>query len=194
MNRVAMPIEAGYSKFFVALLLPLQVQEYANQVTKDLGDRYNTRAAKAPPHITLFPPFEWQVENVVALESSIQEFASKAVPVPVTLSGFGAFRPRVIYINVIKSPELLDLHAHLLAHLENRLGIVDPKSKSRAFSPHVTVASRNMARSVFKQAWADVSPVSVQFEFVSDRLTLLSHDGHVWQVRSGFTLNGTSNI
>jgi hypothetical protein len=51
-----------------------------------------------------------------------------------------------------------------------------------------------MPRSVFKQAWADLSPVSVQFEFVSDRLTLLNHDGHAWQVRSEFTLNGTSTI
>ncbi|MGJ3245656.1 MAG: 2'-5' RNA ligase family protein [Elainellaceae cyanobacterium] len=193
MNRGTMRLASGYSKFFVALLLPPQVQEYANQITKDLGDRYNTRAAKAPPHITLFPPFEWQVENAAALDSVIQEFASKSLPIPVTLSGFGAFRPRVIYINVMKSPELLDLHAHLLAHLEHRFGLVDPKSKSRAFSPHVTVASRNMNRAIFKQAWAELASLPIQFEFVSDRLTLLNHDGHAWHVRSEFTLNGTSN-
>jgi 2'-5' RNA ligase len=31
------------TRFFVALLPPLEVQEYANQVIQELGDRYQTR-------------------------------------------------------------------------------------------------------------------------------------------------------
>jgi len=61
-------------------------------------------------------------------------FAHNRKSVPVTLNGFGAFPPRVIYINVLKTQELLTLQTDLMAHLETLLGIVDPVSKTRLLS------------------------------------------------------------
>jgi 2'-5' RNA ligase len=179
---------ANESRFFIALLPPQEIQDFANAVIQELGDRYQTRAAKAPPHVTLQPPFLWQLEASADLETCLQEFAAQQAIVPITLSGFGAFAPRVLYINVLKTAELLALQAQLMAQLEASLGIVDPVSKRRPFSPHMTVASRNITRSTFKQAWAELQPRQAEFEFVGDRLTLLLHDGHRWQVQSEFAL------
>lgn len=181
-----MPHDPAKPRFFVALMLPPAAHDYANQVIRELGDRYRTRTAKAPPHITLKPPFLWEIDAVTALEQVISAVAKSHPPVPVKLSGFSAFRPRVLYINVGKTEGLLSLQTHLRQELERQLNITDPKAKSRAFSPHVTVASRNMTPPIFKRAWADLEPREVTFEFVSDRLTLLIHDGHQWQVRSEF--------
>jgi 2'-5' RNA ligase len=181
-------LSSGSSRFFIALIPPADIQDYANRVVKDLGDRYRTRTAKAPPHVTLFPPFDWRQDSVSALERHLYDFAQGHPPIPVTLSGFGAFSPRVLYINVLKTPELLALQAQLLQHLSDTLNLVDPKSKTRPFSPHVTVASRRMTRSIFKAAWAELKPQTVQFDWVGDRLTLLNHDGDRWQIYSDFVL------
>lgn len=187
-----MALPPGYSRFFIGLLPPLAVQHYANQVVRELGDRYQTRAAQAPPHITLFPPFAWPTATLSEVEQALGSFALTQAPIPVSLSGFGAFPPRVLYIHVVKRAELLALQAHLLAHLAATLELVDPQSQTRPFTPHVTVASRNIPRSTFKRAWAELQPRSVEFEFVSDRLTLLIHDGHRWQIQSEFPLIGST--
>ncbi|MEB3359253.1 MAG: 2'-5' RNA ligase family protein [Synechococcales bacterium] len=182
-----MPHDPAKPRFFVALTLPADAHDYANRVIRELGDRYQTRTAKAPPHITLQPPFLWEMGAIADLEKVIDAVAQSHSPIPISLSGFSAFKPRVLYINVGKTEGLLTLQTNLRLELERQLDILDPKAKSRAFSPHVTVASRNMTPQIFKRVWAELEPRQVSFEFVSDRLTLLIHDGHQWQVRSQFT-------
>ena len=75
-----------------------------------------------------------------------------------------------------------------MAQLEKTLGIVDLKAKQRPFSPHLTVASRNLTRQTFKQAWSELQSRQVEFKFVGDRLTLLLHNGQCWQIHSEFPL------
>ena len=178
------------SRFFVALMPPIAIQEYANTLIQELGDRYHSRTAAAPPHVTIQAPFLWQLEAVTDLELCLQEFAQTIAPVSVELVGFGAFAPRVLYINVSKTPELLALHIKLLAHLEHHLHIVDPVAKSRPFTPHLTLASRKLTRQTFQQAWEDLQTRSIAMKFRCDRLTLLLYDGEVWQVRSELELKG----
>jgi len=176
-------------RFFVALLPPSEVADYADGVIQELGDRYQTRTAKAPPHITLQPPFEWSLERSPELTERLEAFARGRSPVPITLNGFGAFRPRVLFIDVLRSPELMTLQAELMQHLEDTLDIVDVKNKHRGFSPHMTVASRNMSPAVFRNAWEDLQPRTPKFEFLCDRLTLLIHQGKCWEVQNHVSLS-----
>lgn len=182
------------TRFFVGLLPTVEIQDYANQVIEELAHRYHTSTAKAPPHVTLQPPFLWQLSELAQLEACLQSFAAEQFPVPVCLSGFGAFAPRVLYLNVLKTPELLALQAGLMAELESRLAIVDPVSKHRSFSPHLTIASRNVTRSTFRQAWADLKTRSIEFSFVANRFTLLIHDGSQWRIQSEFQLLQTAHL
>ncbi len=179
-------LETETSRCFIALLPPPEIQEYANTVIQELGDRYNTRVSKAPPHVTLQAPFRWPFNQIRQLEQVLQDFANAQVAVPITLSGFGGFRPRVLYIHVLKTPELLQLQAELMNTLEQTLQIVDPVAKQRAFSPHLTVASRNMNRHVFAELWSDLRTRPLEFHFTPPSLTLLIHDGQRWQIRSTF--------
>ncbi|MEH1820454.1 MAG: 2'-5' RNA ligase family protein [Nostoc sp.] len=175
------------SRFFVALLPPQDIQDYANQVKQYFADRYaSSGALKSPPHITLQPPFEWADANLSLLETSLKEFASGQQPVAITLKGFSAFVPRVIYINVVRSQEILNLQADLMAYTESNLGIVDKVSKTRPFSPHITVAFRDLTKQNFKAAWPEFEKRQLDFEFTADKLTLLLHDGRRWNVKSEF--------
>lgn len=186
---MAMPPEPeAQTRFFLALIPPAELQTYAETVIKALEQRYCTRTAKAPPHITLQPPFLWPQVTLPNLERHLERFTRQHAAVPVQLTGFGAFAPRVLYINVVKTPELLQLQTALMNMLEAELGIVDSQSKHRSFTPHLTVASRHLTRQTFRQAWAELQTETIEFEFLARWLSLLIHNGQCWQVHADFLL------
>lgn len=175
-------------RYFIALLPPQEVQAAVNTIRQQFGDRYASRKAQnSPPHITLQPPFEWS-EQALTLEQSLLSFARNYKPVAIQLAGFGAFAPRVIYINVLKTPVLLSLQAALVAYLEKELTIVDP-SKSRTYAPHMTVAFQDLTPKNFRAAWAEFQDQAFKFEFVVPALTLLIHNGRNWDVQADFSFS-----
>lgn len=178
-------------RFFIALLPPQEIQEYINEIKQIFVDRYSSRAAlKSPPHITLQPPFKWMGENLPQLHQTLNEFAALFPPIPIQLSGFGAFAPRVIFINAQKTPALLSLQSSLMAHLEQALGIADPVAQTRPFAPHMTVGFRDLTKQNFHRAWAEFQSLPVEFEFTATSLDLLVHDGQRWNVQQEFPLIG----
>lgn len=173
--------------FFIALLPPEAIQEYATGVKCHFDQYYESRHAfKSPPHITLQPPFRWQHDRLTLLKDSIATFARSQSPIPITLNGFGAFPPRVIYINVDQTDALLTLHRRLIEHLEHSIALADPKEKSRPYAPHMTVAFRDLTKHNFKLAWQEFKDRSLHFEFIASHLTLLKHDGQRWQIHAEF--------
>jgi 2'-5' RNA ligase len=176
------------SRFFIALLPPQDIQDDANQIKQYFADNYASRHAQnSPPHITLQPPFQWVNSDVSTIEASLAEFASEKQSLPITLNGFAAFAPRVIYIDVVKSQELLTLQADLMAYVEANLDIVDKVGKTRPFAPHMTVAFRDLTPQNFKAAWPEFENRQLHFEFTAEKLTLLIHDGRRWHIKSEFT-------
>ncbi|MBW4489437.1 MAG: 2'-5' RNA ligase family protein [Trichocoleus desertorum ATA4-8-CV12] len=180
-------------RFFIALVPPQPIQDYANEIKQYFAEHYASRAAqKSPPHITLQAPFEWSMDEIDTLKRSLREFAIAQTPIPISLSGFSAFVPRVIYINVLITPALLNLHQALLTHLEAALGIEDPKAKQRPFAPHMTVAFRDLTKQNFRAAWPEFQDRPVELEFVASHLTLLLHDGHRWNSYEDFPLSSSA--
>jgi 2'-5' RNA ligase len=178
--------------FFIALLPPLEVQDYASQVQQVFAERYHSRAAlRSPPHVTLQPPFQWQWSAVEQLTRSLHQFASQQCPVPMRLSGFRAFAPRVIYIHVERTSELLALHQAIQGHLEETWDIVDPVGKTRPFAPHLTVGFRDLTKPNFKAAWAEFQNQEVEFTVLISQITLLLHNGQRWEIFQEFPLGAT---
>ncbi|MEG4507326.1 2'-5' RNA ligase family protein [Microcoleus sp. F6_B4] len=174
-------------RFFIALVPPPDIQQHITEIKLYFAEHYNSRGAlNSPPHITLQPPFEWLAADVPKLEESLKEFSANRLSIPVTLSGFAAFAPRVIYVDVVKSPELLEIHSYLMSYLEANLGIVDRVSKSRPFVPHMTVAFRDLTKDNFQTAWLEFAGRSLHFEFTASALTLLLHDGSRWNISNQF--------
>lgn len=177
-------------RFFIALLPPLPIQDYATQIKQDFCDRFSSKAAlRSPPHITLQPPFEWTLADINQVKQQLQAFASRHSSLPIQLTGFGAFPPRVIYIDVVRSSELLELQRNLMTHLEETLGIVHLVSKQRPFAPHMTVAFRDLKPASFRIAWPEFENRELEFEFTASALTLLLHDGQRWTVHKEFWLS-----
>lgn len=174
-------------RFFIALLPPDDIQKQITQIKLYFAEHYNSRGAlNSPPHVTLQPPFEWPVTDVPKLEESLRAFAANRLQIPVTLSGFAAFAPRVIYADVVKSPPLLELQKDLMGYVAQNLGIVHPVSGTRPFVPHMTVAFRDLTKPNFQAAWREFAGRSLFFEFTAAHLTLLIHDGDRWNVGTEF--------
>jgi 2'-5' RNA ligase len=170
-------------RFFIALVPPPDIQQHITEIKLYFAEHYNSRGAlNSPPHITLQPPFEWLAADVPQLEESLKEFSANRLPIPVTLSGFAAFPPRVIYTDVVKSLELLDLHKDLMSYMEANFAIVDRVSQSRPFVPHMTVAFRDLTKDNFQTAWLEFAGRSLHLEFTASALTLLLHDGSRWNI------------
>jgi 2'-5' RNA ligase len=166
------------------------MQIYANAVRQAFADRYDSRKAlNSPPHITLQPSFEWPTMAVDQLVTEIADFARTYAPVPVRLSGFGAFAPRVIFINVLHTWELLALQANLKADCLAQLG-VESQGADLPFSPHLTVAFRDLTEPNFQRAWPVFKQQALglsntdngEYQFVASALVLLRHDGQHWQI------------
>jgi 2'-5' RNA ligase len=176
-------------RFFIALLPPDEIQKRVNEVKQHFADVYQSRKAfKSPPHITLQAPFQWEDENVLVLENALAEFAQNRGSVPIALSGFGAFQPRVIFVKPLKTPELMKIQEDLSRYLAQTLSMVDEKSKYRSFSPHITVAFQDLKPQNFTKAWLEFQNREFRGEFTISHLTLLIYDRQKWEVAREFPL------
>lgn len=186
-----MTSEPHKNRFFVAILPPVEMQNRVNQIKQQFSDRYHSYAAqKSPPHITLQPPFVWEIESISEVEDCLNTFCQERSPFSLQLSGFGAFAPRVIYINVVKVPELLSLQADLRSQLEASLQLKDPSSEKRPYAPHMTVAFRDLSRPNFEAAWLEFQAQALEYDFVVSQISLLIHNGQRWNVYRDFGLKG----
>jgi 2'-5' RNA ligase len=177
--------------FFMALLPPQAIQEEVTAIKQIFAERYHSRAAlKSPPHITLQPPFEWPVADLPRLSQTLTQFASQQIPLTIQLSGFGAFPPRVVFVDVVISLALQAFHQALLAHNQATLCVTDPMAKTRPFAPHLTVGFRDLSRSHFKAAWAEFQNRPFEQEFTAAHLTLLLHNGQRWAICQEFPFLG----
>ena len=177
-------------RFFIALVPPLDIEQQITEIKLYFAEHYNSsRALQSPPHITLQPPFEWPEADVPKLEESLKAFSANRLSIPIALSGFAAFAPRVIYADVVKSAQLLEIQKDLMSYIEENLGIVDRLSQTRPFVPHMTVAFSDLTEENFQAAWLEFKDRSLHFEFTAAALTLLLHNGSRWNISKHFPLS-----
>lgn len=173
--------------FYLALLPPVEIQQQAKEIQQYFKEVYHSSGAfKSPPHITLQPPFDWEQEALPSLTQNLTEFAQGQSSLTITLDGFGCFRPRVIYLNVLKTPELLNLQKKLTTHLELTLNIEDLASKHRTFTPHLTIAYRDLTEDNFYLAWQEFETKKLFYNFQVSQLTLLINQDKRWHIHQQF--------
>lgn len=171
--------------FFVALLPDEEIREELTRFKQYAAEHFHSaRALRSPPHITLVPPFFWKEEKTARLLDALAGFAAGRPKIRLRLEGFDCFAPRVIFVKVALTGDLQDLQAGLSAHLLRVVHLVNPDK--RPYHPHLTVAFKDLKRSVFPEAWDHFSKLDYRRDFVADHLTLLRHNGRVWEVFRDF--------
>lgn len=119
------------SSYFFGITLPETLEAECEKW------RRKFKAPKTVAHLTVIPPFLWEagLQDLIELGETA---LSSTKPFPVKGEGLGAFGTRVIFVNVIPSPELVTMEGALARALELK-GI---RPEPRPYHPHITLATR----------------------------------------------------
>ena len=95
-------------------------------------------ADKIPPHVTLLPPTDFELDQLDLVEKHLVEAAATVPPFTMRLSGTGTFRPLspVVYVRVVEGGEACGV---LQKQVRDASGPV-ARELQFPYHPHVTVA------------------------------------------------------
>ena len=167
--------------YFIAIVPPEPFREKAWNLKEYFRDHYGSKASlNSPPHITLYPPFKLKGEEN-HLVGELEELAKHFRPFVVSLENFGAFPPRVIYIDVLRQP-VMDKLQESIRKLVPDFAQPDPKiNDDRPFHPHMTLAFRDLKKEEFRKAWKEFNEQELSYSWEVDSFTLLRHNGSRWE-------------
>ena len=168
--------------YFIALVAPEEINEKLLKWKHFMKDRFGcTAALKSPAHITLVAPFWMQPELELDLQNSIHKFSVQQKSFAVQLHNFSAFKPRVIYVEVVKSTDIDFLQNSFTDYLllQNNYPI---NTDNRPFHAHVTIATRDLHKKAFYEAWEIFSRKEYKAEWKIDSISLLRHNKKNWDV------------
>jgi 2'-5' RNA ligase len=168
--------------YFIAIVLPEEINQSVLKLKHLMLEKFGCKVGlKSPAHITIIPPY-WMTEDLEQPLLQDMDFLSKTIPAfSLTLSRFSAFKPRTIFIDV-PVPESLAFvkktterffktHTHYKAKIDNR-----------PFHPHITIATRDLHKKAFAEAWPlfENKPFAATFEATG--LSVLRHNKKDWDV------------
>ena len=168
--------------YFVALVAPQEINIHVLKWKNFFKEHFGcTVALKSPAHITLIPPFWMKDELEADLINSITAFSAGKKRFKITLKDFAAFKPRVIYVDVIKHEVLNELYGSLADFIdaENKYPV---KKDDRPFHPHVTLATRDLYKKSFHEAWEIFSTKRFEASWLVNGISLLRHNKKNWDV------------
>ena len=125
------------------------------------------------------PPFWLKPELENELQNALSEFAVKQNHFPVELRDFSNFKPRVIFVNVMPNQCLVDLQRELCDYLISTARFPLVKD-DRPFHPHVTIATRDLHKKSFYEAWKHFKGKKYEAGWMADGITLLRHNKKNW--------------
>lgn len=170
------------SLYFIALVPPEPFRQQAWEMKVYFREEYHSKASmNTPAHITLHAPFKLKQEDGEAeLERVLRELASDFKPFEVRLKNYGAFRPRVIFIDIEKEPALERLQKavveQVMPHAEAEKG-----RQESSFHPHMTLAFRDLSKDDFHRAWKEYKHKELSYSWEVQGFVLLKHNGKYWE-------------
>jgi 2'-5' RNA ligase len=175
------------SLYFLAFIPPEIIQQEVKILKEEIRLKYAAKhAIKLPAHITLLPPFKLSEENKVPFLKVLSNFSETEQPLEINLNGFGSFLPRVVFIDVLNKEPLRAFHHRLQDALSKVPNF--PHIDKRALHPHITLATRDLNKDHFRMAWKDFQGRKYTAGFTACSLTLLRHNGKIWEIYSEFNL------
>jgi 2'-5' RNA ligase len=168
--------------YFIALLAPENINAKILQWKYFFKEKYGCIVGlKSPAHITLVPPFWMKPESESALINSINEFSLNRTPFELKLKDFSSFKPKVIFVNIVANEMLDQLHQNFYDYIMagNKFPI---KKDERVFQPHITIATRDLYKKTYYEAWEIFSTKKYEAAWQINGISLLKHNSINWEV------------
>lgn len=170
--------------FFVAIIPAEPIRSEVHFFKQMIADEFESRhALRSPAHITLFPPFFAEQDQMSTLSFLLEKAAEKFQSFQIQLNGFGAFKPRVIFVRPDLPRQLVRLEQTINDSLINYR---DSRHKIRPFRPHITVAFKDLTKKQFYEAWHKYQQFKYERTFLVTSIYLLIHRDKQWEVCEEF--------
>ena len=168
--------------YYIAIVLPKELDEQIIKFKYYMLEKYEAKVGlKSPAHITIVPPFWLHPEREDGLRSDLDSLAAQLQPFPLSTHDFSAFKPRTIYIDVAPSEPLKEVKKKADRFFAERAeyGI---KPENRDFNPHITIATRDLHKAAFAEAWPYFKDKEFRKDWTVEGLSLLRHNKKNWDV------------
>ena len=168
--------------YFLALVAPTDINQQALKWKMWMKENYKCEVAlRSPAHITLIPPFWMKPEMEKELIDATGIFSTVENGFIIHLKDFSFFKPKVIFIDVLKNEALETLKQHVEAYLISTEKF-PVKKEERSFHPHITIATRDLYKQAFYEAWEYFKEKKYQAEWLTEGISLLRHNKKNWDV------------
>ena len=135
---------------------------------------------KSPAHITVVPPFWMDAAKEAELKEDTRSVAGSVSPLIVYTNNFSTFGLRTLFVAVKENPFLNALKESADQYFSNKAYKL--KKDLRPFHPHITIATRDLRKKDFAEAWMQVKDKRFEESFEAAGLSLLKHNGNKWEV------------
>ncbi len=163
---------------FVGVMVPSEIEEKILEFRSYMSERYGCKSGHGtPPHITLIPPFllpgdfdDGDVKSSV--ENAIQKAQKSSVlPFDARISGFGAFEERTLFAHVEQDEKWTALRDAFVQSFQTNIpGSV--RKSSKIFTPHITVANRDIPKGTMDEALQFFSRIDFSAEFQVEEICI----------------------
>jgi 2'-5' RNA ligase len=168
--------------YFIALVPARELGEKVQRIKERMKAQYGAgHALKSPAHITLQMPFKRNQADETEISEALRRFALPEKKFTVDLNGYGAFVPRVIFIKINHPEPVKALHRRLNEVLVSELHF-SPGEVMKDLQPHVTIATRDLTKESFSEAWPVFQDEDFSASFDVHSIFLLKHNGRNWDI------------
>jgi 2'-5' RNA ligase len=167
--------------YFIAIVLPGELNKKIKRWKEYMNEKYSCNVSlRSPAHITLLPPCWLHEENEGQLIKDMDSFCKTEQPFNVATHNFGAFKPKTLFIDIADNNNL----AGLKKRVDEFFSTTQHQFKfdTRPFHPHITIATRDLHKKDFHEAWAFFESKKFMEEWKVTGLSLLRHNSVNWDI------------
>lgn len=168
--------------FFIGICPPRLLENEIHGIKEMIRQKFRVQGAfRSKAHITLQMPFNLPIkkENEFLKYLNRELIGKKAFEIK--LNDYGNFEPRVIFIKVDENEELNFLQKSIERFMKN-FQVFSSTYKNNGFTPHITVAFRDLKKPTFHEIWEEVKNREFKEVFIADTITIFKHNGESWDV------------
>lgn len=177
-----MSISESHCMYYVAIVCPEELNKIILRFKLWMQEKFGCKVAlKSPAHITLIPPFWFDAQEEDILLQALHGFKISEQAIKIELNDFAHFSNRVLFIDIKPNDHLTRIRQEAEDHFFNKLGTII-KKETRLFSPHITIANRDLKPGDFKTAWEHFSAKQFEESFIAEKISLLRLDQGKWHV------------
>lgn len=171
--------------YYIALLPPEVVSQEILNLKLLVKDNFKAkRALRSTAHITLVPPFRATSGEIELITNSLRNTLKNYLPIPTVINGFKHFGIHTIFLEVAKNVLIETLFREVFM-LTNQVVKVPGYSQ---FTPHITIASRDLAPNMFTQAITYFSTIPYYRGTLSRQVAIFELISKKWVIRKSFML------